>query len=143
MEIQLETIHEDLKKYALPIWQKDWNRYARDVLRVNLDPQQQAILSSAQHNRRTSVRSGNARGKDFVSAVAAVCFLTLYYPSKVICTAPTGRQVTAIMMSEIKALYKRAREMYDPGGIILNDMIKMSTGDDHYLLGFKAGDKKI
>ena len=58
-------------------WRADWCRFAREALGVTLDAEQQEILRSVQFNRRTSVASGTARGKDFVAAVAAVCFLYL------------------------------------------------------------------
>lgn len=58
-------------------WRADWCRFAKEALGVTLDPEQQEILRSVQYNRRTSVASGTARGKDFVSACAAVCFLYL------------------------------------------------------------------
>ena len=50
------------------LWRADWNRFVREALGVTLDKEQQEILSSVQHNRRTSVASGTARGKDFVAA---------------------------------------------------------------------------
>ena len=59
------------------LWRADWNRFVREALGVTLDKEQQEILSSVQYNRRTSVASGTARGKDFVAACAAICFLYL------------------------------------------------------------------
>ena len=50
------------------LWRADWNRFVREALGVTLDKEQQEILSSVQYNRRTSVASGTARGKDFVAA---------------------------------------------------------------------------
>ena len=64
-------------KNQLYQYKNDWNKFARDILNVKLDPAQQQILHSVQMNRRTSVRSGNARGKDYVAAVASLCFLYL------------------------------------------------------------------
>lgn len=136
-----ETLKQEFIDIVIPQWRNDWNLFAREALDVNLDPDQQAILRSVQYNRRTTVRSGNARGKDFVTAVACVCFLILYDQCKVICTAPTGRQVTAIMMAEIKSLYARAMNIWPLGGRLLNDMIKFEDNDTKYLIAFKAGDK--
>lgn len=42
------------------LWRADWNRFVREALGVTLDKEQQEILSSVQHNRRTSVASGTA-----------------------------------------------------------------------------------
>ena len=122
-------------------YRNDWGLFAREVLRVTLDREQEDCLYSIQRHRRVSIRSGNARGKDFVAAVAAICFLTLYYPSKVIETAPTQRQAVGIMMSEIKSIYNRAA--IPLGGEMLTERIMFSDDPDpHYLMAFKAGDKE-
>lgn len=120
-------------------YRADWNRFAREILNVRLDSEQQQILSAVQKNRRVAVSSGNARGKDYVAAVAALCFLYLNSPSKVVCTAPTGRQVTAIMMSEISKIHNQTR--IPLGGELLSNMIKFPSDPDWFLIGFKAGDK--
>jgi len=135
-------LERDIKEVLIPVWQNDWNRFARDVLKVDLDPEQKEILRAVQTERRVSVRSGNARGKDFVAAVASLCFLILNYPSKVINTAPTGRQVISIMLAEILSLYKRAQSVMPLGGRPLVDSIVFED-TTHYLLGFKAGDKAM
>ena len=49
----------------IDMYLQDWNLFAVEVLGVYLDPEQAAVLSSVQHNKRTSVRSGTSRGKDF------------------------------------------------------------------------------
>ena len=109
----------------------DWPRFADEVLKVRLDYAQQDILDSVQRNRRTIVRSGNARGKDYVAAVAGLCFLYLNVPSKVIETAPTGRQVSAIMMSESRTIWQNAQQHgMELGGRFLNDGIRMDSAPD-------------
>jgi len=120
-------------------YQADWNKYAHEVLNVNLDDRQKEILEAVQNNRRVSVRSGNARGKDFVAAVASLCFLYLNRPSKVINTAPTNRQVVSIMMSEISTIHQKAN--ISLGGEVLSQKIKIPGKPDWFLEGFKAADK--
>ena len=121
--------------------QKDWNYFALVILGANLDPEQQKILSAIQHNKKTSARSGNARGKDYVAAVACLCFLYLNEPSLVVNTAPTGRQVTSIMMKEIRRLHQNAKIRL--GGEVLTSEIKFSDGSEKHMIGFKAQDKNI
>lgn len=58
-------------------WKADLVLFAKEVLRVNLDEEQKAILRSVQHNKMTAVASGTARGKDFIAACAAMCFMYL------------------------------------------------------------------
>lgn len=128
---------------------KDWNVFAAEVLGAQLDDQQKAILHSVQHNKLTSVSSGTARGKDFVSAVAALCFLyltptfddegALTGNTKVALTAPTDRQILNIMMPEISRLY---------GNMIKNGFRFMAgnktaysiktSHEEWFLTGFKA-----
>lgn len=129
-------------------WRADWCKFAREALGVNLDEEQQAILRSVQHNPRTSVASGTARGKDFVAACAAVCFLyltprwnasgELIENTKVALTAPTDRQVKNIMMPEVARLFNRARRrgIDIPGRLNAYDI--RTNSDEWFLTGFKA-----
>lgn len=133
-------------------WRKDWVRFAQEALGVTLDREQQEILRSVQFNRRTSVASGTARGKDFVAACAAMCFLyltprwrrnasgkiELAENTKVALTAPTDRQVLNIMMPEISRLFNRAKKR----GIELTGRLNAynirTDNDEWFLTGFKA-----
>ena len=131
-------------------YKADWNLFAEQVLGASLDTEQKAILSSVQHNPRTSVSSGTARGKDFVAAVAAICFLyltpvwdddgsELIENTKVALSAPTDRQVKNIMMPEISRLYNRAKQnVWDglPGRLNAYDI--RTEHDEWFLTGFKA-----
>lgn len=133
-------------------WRADWNKFVREAFGVYLDPEQQEILSSVQHNRRTSVASGTARGKDFVAACAAMSFLyltprwrrnangevELAENTKVALTGPTDRQVKNIMMPEISRLYNRAktRGVQLPGRLMSTDI--RTDYAEWFLTGFKA-----
>lgn len=133
-------------------WRADWNKFVREALGVVLDSEQQEILSSVQHNRRTSVASGTARGKDFVAACAAVSFLyltprwkknqngevELVENTKVALTAPTDRQVKNIMMPEISRLFNKAkaRGVLLPGRLTTTDI--RTENEEWFLTGFKA-----
>ncbi len=132
---------EDRDRALFQHYQQDWNAFVREILGVRLDRQQRRIISALQHGRRVSVRSGHARGKDFTAAVASLCFLYLHYPSKVINTAPTQRQVTSIMMTEIGRLHKNA--LVPLGGRVTATRIKFDGEPNWFLEGFKAGDKAV
>lgn len=131
----------------LESWQRDWNVFALDVLKARLDKEQQAILTSVQHNRMTAVASGTARGKDFVAACAAVCFLyltpkfnskrELIENTKVAMTAPTGRQVSNIMTPEVRRLMRQAGGLL-PGRLVSDDI--RTEFEEWFLTGFKADD---
>jgi len=127
-------------------WQADWNLFVRDVLKARLDKEQQDIITSVQFNPMTAVASGTARGKDFVSACACLCFFyltpkwdsrgKLIENTKVAMTAPTGRQVTNIMVPEVRRLLRNAGCL--PGRIVAGDI--RTDYEEWFLTGFKAGD---
>ena len=138
-------VNEKWLKYMIS-WRAAWNKFVRDVLCARLDREQQDIVSSVQYNTRTAVSSGTARGKDFVAACCSLCFLyltpnfnskgELVGNTKVILTAPTGRQVYNIMMPEISRLYKRAKVL--PGELQAS---RIKTGyEEWFLTGFKAAE---
>lgn len=126
-----------------------WNKFARDYLRVNLDSQQDEALYAIRHNPKVTIASGTSRGKDYLMACAATCFmyLTPYFDdsgklagnTKVILTGPTDRQVKKIMMPEISRIFKGS--IYLPG--YLTDSGIKTPFDEWYLLGFKADDKNV
>ena len=132
----------------MTMWRNDWNLFVRDALGVTLDKEQQEILTSVQFNPLTSVASGTARGKDFVAACAAMCFMyltprwntkrELVANTKVALTAPTDRQVKNIMMPEISRLYNRAKSK----GIVLPGRLNAydirTDNEEWFLTGFKA-----
>ncbi len=136
-------------KEQFQAWQNDWNKFAYEVLKASLDRDQQKILSAIQTDRRVSVRSGTSRGKDHVAAVASLCFLyltprmvegELVENTKVINTAPTGRQIRNIMIPEITRLFNKAKVL---PGTILADGIRFEEYKEWFLTGFKASDTNI
>ena len=127
-------------------WRNDWIAFAREVLRANLDEEQKAILRAVQHNKMVAVASGTSRGKDYISAVACLCFMyltprwnskkELIKNTKIAMTAPTGRQVTNIMIPEITRLFTNAKVL---PGRLLADGIRTNNAE-WFLTGFKASD---
>lgn len=129
-------------------WRNDWNKFAYEVLSARLDAEQQAILASCQKNPMTVVASGTARGKDFVAACAAVCFMyltptfkngELVGNTKVALTAPTSRQVTNIMIPEVARLFRKAKVL---PGRLLSDGIRTNYME-WYLTGFKSSEDNM
>lgn len=136
---------EKAAKY-MKAWREDWNRFCYDVLKARLDKEQRDIIYSVQHNPMTAVASGTARGKDFVSACACLCFFYLtprfdkrgnmVSNTKVAMTAPTGRQVHNIMTPEVRRLFRNAQFL--PGRLVADDI--RTCYEEWFLTGFKAGD---
>lgn len=131
-------------------WRADWNLFIREVLGAELDAEQRAIVTGVQTNRRVSVTSGTSRGKDFVAACIAIAFLyltpkwmggSMIENTKVIMTAPTGRQVTNIMMAEVSRLWNRARTR---GFALPGRLTESRIGFEQkewFLTGFKADER--
>lgn len=127
-------------------WRSDWNLFIKEVLKADLDDEQKAIVDAVQHNKMVAVASGTARGKDFVAACCAMCFLyltptfdkegNLVGNTKVAMTAPTDRQVGNIMVPEIRRLFKHAQIL--PGRFVSHDI--RTDYEEWFLTGFKAGD---
>ena len=124
-------------------WQADWCLFARQVLRARLDDEQKAVLRAVQNNKMVAVASGTARGKDFVAAVAALCFLyltprfsgnKLIANTKVALTAPTGRQIDVIMIPEVSRLFRSAQVL--PGRLMARGI--RTNYDEWFLTGFKS-----
>lgn len=139
------TVDSKQKMY-MQRWRNDWCTFAKEVLHANLDDEQKAVLRSVQHNPMTAVASGTARGKDYVAAVCAMCFLYLtprfnskgvmVANTKVAMTAPTARQVSNIMTPEFTRLFNSAKIL--PGRLVSDDI--RTPYKEWFLTGFKASD---
>ena len=127
-------------------WRDDWCLFAEQVLHAKLDNEQKAILRAVQKKKMVAVASGTARGKDYITAVACLCFMyltprwnknkELIKNTKIAMTAPTGRQVTNIMIPEISRLFRNAKILE---GRLLSDGIRTNNAE-WFLTGFKASD---
>ena len=129
----------------MKLWREDWCLFAKEVLKARLDEEQKAILRAVQTERMVAVASGTARGKDFIAAVAALCFMyltprwkdgKLVKNTKIAMTAPTDRQVGNIMVPEIRRLFRNAGCL--PGRLVSYDI--RTQYEEWFLTGFKAGD---
>ncbi len=124
-------------------WRNDWCLFAKQVLHARLDEEQKAILRAVQNERMVAVASGTARGKDYIAAVACLCFMyltprwkdgKLVKNTKIAMTAPTDRQVRNIMVPEVRRLYKAAGVL--PGRLVGYDI--RTQYEEWFLTGFKS-----
>lgn len=130
----------------MQLWRQDWCRFVRDVLQARPDREQEEIIHRVQTEPMVAVASGTSRGKDWLGACCALCFLyltpvfnrrgELVANTKVALTAPTGRQIYNIMMPEVARLFKRAGGL---PGVLQSSRIKTDY-EEWFLTGFKAGD---
>lgn len=124
-------------------WRKDWCLFAKQVLHARLDEEQKAILRAVQKERMVAVASGTARGKDYIAAVACLCFMyltprwkdgKLIKNTKIAMTATTDRQVGNIMVPEVRRLFKAAAVL--PGRLVGHDI--RTEYEEWFLTGFKS-----
>lgn len=152
LSLKMEEIDELASELAEDVL-NDWVLFAEEILGVYLDDEQKAVLKSVQYNQKTSVCSGTSRGKDFVSAVAAMCFMyctpswndkgEMIENTKVFMIAPTARQVEEIMFPEISRLFRRANSRgFNLPGRLVGLGIKTEL-EEWFMSGFKADDKSV
>ena len=94
----------DFIKYILkriPAWRKDIILFAHEALNLKPDKIQTIILKSWMNNDYNALKSGHGIGKTFCVSVFTIWFMICYYNSRVITTAPTGRQVKEVTWAEI------------------------------------------
>ena len=136
-------VQNDKWQKKMKAWRKDWCLFAKQVLHARLDEEQKAILRAVQNERMVAVASGTARGKDYIAAVACICFMyltprwkdgKLIKNTKIAMTAPTDRQVRNIMLPEVRRLYKSAGVL--PGRLVGYDI--RTNYEEWFLTGFKS-----
>jgi hypothetical protein len=107
----------------------DW---ARDRLGVHLWSKQSQIAQALVDHRRTAVKSCHDVGKSFLAGLLATWWIDTHPPGSafVVSTAPTYKQVHAILWEEIRGHHRRADL---PGRALQSDEWKL---DDGTLVGY-------
>jgi len=124
-------------------WQDHPEQFMNEVLNFfpwtceDADDQLDIVYAIRDHSK-VSVRSGNGIGKTAIAARIAIWFLTCFYKSIVITTAPTTRQVEKLLWGEIREAYKTSN--IPLGGELLTTQIRKE--DKWYALGFSTDEKE-
>jgi phage terminase large subunit len=87
---------------------KDPLFFINKILNVKLWSKQREIVESVWQNKRTTVKASHGVGKTAVSGNILLAFLYTHYPSIVISTAPTWRQVEKLLWKEVRASYNKS-----------------------------------
>jgi len=106
------------------------------VLGVSLTPDQEKVIDDLAKSDNVAVKSGHGTGKSCGVACAVLWFLYTHYPSIVITTAPTERQVKEILWREIR--FRKAQALKPLPGKPLT--MKLDLGPRHFALGFSTND---
>jgi hypothetical protein len=111
--------------------------WCQQRLGEHLWSKQREIAESVRDNRRTAVKSCHNAGKSWIASRIAAWWLDTHPPGEafVVSTAPTYKQVHAILWEEIRAAAKKAASRGEPlpGRVLQSDEWKL---DDGTLIGF-------
>jgi hypothetical protein len=99
---------------------------------------QHRICEAVANNRRVTVPSGHALGKDFLGGGLGLWFLYSFVPSVVIYTAPSIRQVKDVMWKEMLMKYEK-RKIDLPGKLT---MLNLKVAEGHFMTGFTTKETK-
>jgi len=90
-------------------WKKSPLLFATEAVPgFNPSGQQVELLKSIVDKKRVTIRSGHGTGKDACASIVILWFLCTRPYSKVVCTAPTGRQLNDILWSEISKWMRKS-----------------------------------
>ena len=92
-------------------YRRDPVRWARERCGVKLWSKQREIIASVRDHAQTAVHSCHAVGKSFVAATTVAWWLDVHPVGEafVVTTAPTDKQVKAVLWREINRLHTRAQ----------------------------------
>lgn len=121
-EVKRETIRNDPEYYI------------ENILGNKIWSKQADIVGSVIKNTRTAVKSCHASGKSFIAARVVLKFLHSYAHSIALTTAPTFRQVTDILWTEINTAFDKAK--YKLPGNMLN--VRYDIDSDWFGLGLST-----
>lgn len=82
-------------------WRDNPRQFVEEAIGAKPSSQQKDALEAFPHSKRMSIRSGHGTGKDATASWLIWLFMCTRPYSKVICTAPTGRQLNDILWSEL------------------------------------------
>jgi phage terminase large subunit len=90
-------------------WQSSPLLFVNDCIEVTPSSQQIELLQSVTKSKRISVRSGHGTGKDAAASWIILWFMSTRPYAKVVCTAPTNRQLQDILWSELSKWLRKSK----------------------------------
>lgn len=89
-------------------WKKSPLLFVTECLGATPSSQQAEFLVAAGKNKRVTIRSGHGAGKSSAAAWFALWFMSTRPYAKVVCTAPTNRQLSDILWSELSKWLRKS-----------------------------------
>jgi len=90
-------------------WKEDPISFVREVFGAEPTWQQKQFLSLLPRERQIAIRSGHGTGKSASLSWAVMWFLLCFPQSKIVCTAPSRRQLFDVLWAEISLWHKKSR----------------------------------
>lgn len=113
-------------------------RWFKTILGAECEEYQNRILRAIVQHDRIAISACHDVGKSWTLARVVLWFGSCFPYSKIVTTAPTGRQVEKILWSEIKSAYARAK--HPLGGRMLNLEWKINEVD-WFAMGFSPANE--
>lgn len=109
------------------------------ALGAECEDYQREILDAIANYDRVAISACHDVGKSWTLARVVLWFAMCFPYSKIVTTAPTGRQVEKILWSEIRSAHRRAR--IPLGGRMLTTEWKITEEGDWFALGFSPSNE--
>ncbi len=90
-------------------WKESPVSFVNDVIDVVPSTQQLEYLHKVGTEKRITIRSGHGTGKDASTAWVIMWFMCTRAYAKVACTAPTARQLSDILWSELSKWFRKSK----------------------------------
>lgn len=121
-------------KNNVEAFKKNPAQFIERILGATLEGYQAEACKAIAENERVAIKACHSVGKSFLMARIVLWYAVNFPYSKVITTAPTGRQVRTILWSEIRAGYSRSK--YPLGGKMLTTEWQLTDEKDWFAIGF-------
>lgn len=89
-------------------WREDAVLFVKEAIGATPSAQQIEALQAVPRSKRTTIRSGHGTGKDACASWLILHFAITRPYAKVVCTAPTGRQLNDILWSELSKWLRKS-----------------------------------
>ena len=99
----------DTLRHKLSLWRDDPEAFVREAIGAEPTHHQRQLLKAIAFNNAVAVRSGHGTGKSACLSWLVLWFLLTRPSAKVVCTAPTRRQLFDVLWAEITLWKKRAK----------------------------------
>ena len=121
-------------------WRRDPKAWFEEVLGFTTYWKKQIEVAEAvRDHQKVAVRSGHDVGKTAIASRIGLWYLYNFYPSVVITTAPTWRQVERQMWKEVHKAFNAAK--IPLGGDLFSTELRLDRkGKDWYMIGFSTDD---